>query len=94
VPDEILERPKRGFGIPIEKWINAELKDRIHGTLTDRRTRDRGYFEPRYVDLLLDEHERGRRDHGGPLWALMMFELWHRAFLDRPRPRAFGARAA
>jgi asparagine synthase (glutamine-hydrolysing) len=82
VPDEILERPKRGFGIPIEQWINAELRDRIHGTLTEPRTRQRGYFEPRYVDLLLAEHERGRRDHGGPLWALMMFELWHRTFLD------------
>jgi asparagine synthase (glutamine-hydrolysing) len=83
VPAAILDRPKRGFGIPIARWIDAELRDRIRGTLTETRTRQRGYFEPHYVDLLLEEHERGRRDHSTALWALMMFELWHRTFLDR-----------
>jgi hypothetical protein len=42
----------------------------------------RGYVEPQYVKLLLDEHERGRRDHATELWALFMLELWHRKFVD------------
>ena len=82
VPAEILHRPKQGFGVPIQQWINQELRERIRGTLLDRRTRERGYTETRYVERLLGEHERGRRDHAAELWALFMLELWHRAYLD------------
>lgn len=82
VPPEILNRPKQGFGVPIEKWINDQLRDRVRGTLTEPRTQQRGYIEPGYVNLLLDEHERGRRDHATELWALFMLELWQRTFVD------------
>ena len=82
VPEEILNRPKQGFGVPIQEWINLQLRDRIHDVLCDTRTRQRGYIDSRYVDLLLDEHERGRRDHSTSLWALLMLELWHRRFVD------------
>ena len=82
VPAEILNRPKQGFGVPIDQWINEQLRERVRGTLTEPRTMQRGFVEPRYVNLLLDEHERGRRDHATELWALFMLELWHRKFLD------------
>ena len=82
VPAEILNRPKQGFGVPIEQWINDQLRERVRGTLTEPRTQQRGYIEPRYVNLLLDEHERGRRDHSSELWALFMLELWQRTFVD------------
>jgi asparagine synthase (glutamine-hydrolysing) len=82
VPAEILNRPKQGFGVPIEQWINDQLRERVRGTLPEPRTQQRGYIEPRYVNLLLDEHERGRRDHSSELWALFMLELWQRTFMD------------
>jgi asparagine synthase (glutamine-hydrolysing) len=82
VPAGILDRPKQGFGVPIQQWINQELRDRLRTTLTEPRTQQRGYIEPRYVNLLLDEHERGRRDHASELWALFMLELWQRNFMD------------
>ncbi|HKP37090.1 MAG TPA: asparagine synthase (glutamine-hydrolyzing) [Pyrinomonadaceae bacterium] len=82
VPAEILNRPKQGFGIPINRWINEQLRDRVRSTLTEARTMQRGYVEPGYVNLLLDEHENGRRDHATELWALFMLELWHRAFME------------
>jgi asparagine synthase (glutamine-hydrolysing) len=82
VPSEILNRPKQGFGVPIDQWINQQLRARVRDTLTEPRTMQRGYLEPRYVRLLLDEHERGRRDHAMELWALFMLELWHRRFAD------------
>ncbi|HEX3249066.1 MAG TPA: asparagine synthase (glutamine-hydrolyzing) [Pyrinomonadaceae bacterium] len=82
VPDEIMTRPKQGFGLPLAKWINQELRGRIRETLTETITRQRGYFEPSYIKVILDEHERGRRDHSYSLWALLMLELWHRQFLD------------
>lgn len=82
VPREILYREKQGFGVPIGEWINTKLKDRIIGDLSERRAIERGYFEPAYVKLLLDEHARGRRDHSYPLWTLWMLELWHRRYVD------------
>jgi asparagine synthase (glutamine-hydrolysing) len=87
VPAEILDRPKQGFGVPIQQWINQQLRERVHGTLTEARTEQRGYVEPTYVRLLLDEHERGRRDHSAELWTLFMLELWHRNFADRTGAR-------
>jgi asparagine synthase (glutamine-hydrolysing) len=85
IPREILNRPKQGFGVPIQEWINQQLRSRIRETLTEKGTRERGYVNANYIDLLLDEHERGRRDHSTGLWALMMFELWHRQFVDQQR---------
>ncbi len=82
VPHEILYREKQGFGVPINEWINAELKDRIDEDLRSRRAAGRGYFEPRFVERLLDEHRRGRRDHSHSLWILWMLELWHRRYID------------
>jgi len=83
VPAEILNRPKMGFGVPIEQWINKQLRERVRETLTESRTTERGYIERRYVNVLLDEHERGRRDHASELWSLFMLELWHRTFVDK-----------
>jgi asparagine synthase (glutamine-hydrolysing) len=89
VPGEILDRPKQGFGVPISEWINRELRERIRDTFADARTRSRGVFEPAYVDVLLDEHERGRRNHSNALWALFVLELWQRAFAaERPASSA------
>jgi asparagine synthase (glutamine-hydrolysing) len=82
VPREILYREKQGFGVPIGDWINSQLKDRIHGILSERKTVERGYFEPRYIKVLLEEHANNRRDHSHALWILWMLELWHRRFVD------------
>jgi asparagine synthase (glutamine-hydrolysing) len=82
VPNEILHREKQGFGVPINEWINVQLKERITSDLSDRRSLERGYFDPTYVRLLLDEHSRGRRDHSHALWTLWMLELWHRRYMD------------
>jgi len=79
VPPGILDRPKQGFGVPVQEWINNQLRERIRGTLTEPRTRERCYVRPEHVNFLLDEHELGRRDHSTQLWTLFMLELWHRA---------------
>ncbi len=82
VPHEILYREKQGFGVPVGDWINSQLKDRIHGILSEKRTRERGLFEPQYIGVLLNEHAKNRRDHSHSLWILWMLELWHRQFVD------------
>ena len=83
VPHEALYRPKQGFALPLVHWIRHELKELILSVLLDPRTMQRGYFDPAGVTRLLDEHFRGRRDHSGGIWRLLMLELWHRNFLER-----------
>ena len=54
----------------------------ISDVVTDRQTLERGYFEPKQIEVLFDEHRRGRRDHSMQLWTLFMLELWHRRYAD------------
>jgi asparagine synthase (glutamine-hydrolysing) len=83
VPSQVLDRPKKGFALPLVHWMKHELKDLIMTLLLDPATLQRGYFDPRGVRLLLDEHFRGRRDHSGRIWRLLMLELWHRNYFAR-----------
>jgi asparagine synthase (glutamine-hydrolysing) len=82
LPDEVLDRPKRGFGVPIASWLRTELRDMSWDLLTDATAIRRGYFAPVEVRRLLTEHAQGR-DHSPRLWALLQLELWHRTWLDR-----------
>ena len=85
VPREALYRPKQGFAMPLVHWIRNELKDLIMTVLLEPRTLQRGYFNPDGIRRLLDEHFRERRDHSGRIWRLLIFELWHRNFLEKIR---------
>jgi asparagine synthase (glutamine-hydrolysing) len=87
LPPEILSRRKQGFGVPVGLWFRGGLREFFVDVLTSSRTRQRGYFEPRFVDRLVREHVTERRDHTLRLWALVVFELWHRAYLDTRRSR-------
>jgi len=82
VPDEILYREKKGFGVPINEWINGNLRDRISDDLCSKLSVERGYFDQRYVKTLMKEHSSGRRDHSNSLWVLWMLELWFRQYID------------
>ncbi|NNE66281.1 MAG: asparagine synthase (glutamine-hydrolyzing) [Pyrinomonadaceae bacterium] len=82
VPNEILYREKQGFGVPIAEWINTKLRKTIVNTLLEHRTLERGYFEREYIETLVSEHAKGRRDHSHPLWVLWVLELWHRRYVD------------
>jgi asparagine synthase (glutamine-hydrolysing) len=81
VPQEVLNRPKQGFALPLVHWMRGELKDDLLPILLEARTLGRGYFNPKAVRGLLEEHRRGRRDHSAQIWVLLIFELWHRNFL-------------
>ena len=87
VPDEILDAPKQGFGVPLGDWLRGELRDFSREVLLDRATLERGYFAPDDVRGLLDRHAAGARTTRSGIWALLMLELWHREFVDAS-PRA------
>jgi asparagine synthase (glutamine-hydrolysing) len=78
VPEEILRRPKKGFGIPVAAWIRGPLRPLFEDLLSERRLRDGGLFEPAAVRAVLQTHLDGRADLRKPLWTLLMFQLWHK----------------
>jgi asparagine synthase (glutamine-hydrolysing) len=95
IPDEIINRPKQGFDVPIRRWFNLELREMLDDTLRSARARERGDFNHRAVLAILDEHRRGVRDHARHLWSLLVLELWRRAFIDRrPETQFAGAKRA
>jgi asparagine synthase (glutamine-hydrolysing) len=83
IPAQLLHRRKQGFSLPLVHWMRNELKDGLLQMLLEPRTMQRGYFRAESVRMVLDEHFRGRRDHSGVLWMMLLFELWHRNFLEK-----------
>lgn len=78
LPPEILNRGKKGFGVPISHWFRGPLKGYLRDILLSPEALGRGYFRPETVRRYLDEHQSGQRERGYGLWALLMLELWHR----------------
>lgn len=81
VPREAIYRKKKGFAVPLVHWFRGVAKAELWDILTDSRTLQRGYFDPRAVRNLLREHQNVR-DRSMQLWLLLIFELWHRNFLE------------
>jgi len=82
LPDQILYRPKMGFGVPIDHWLRHELRDMAYDTLLSTQAVDRGYFRPDVVRRMLDEHVQRKASWHYLLWTLLMLELWHRTYID------------
>jgi asparagine synthase (glutamine-hydrolysing) len=78
-----LNRPKQGFAMPLTHWWKGELRDTLLPILLEPKTLQRGYLNPSAVRQLVNEHLAGRRDYGQELWLMLIFELWHRNFLER-----------
>jgi asparagine synthase (glutamine-hydrolysing) len=82
IPGELLHRRKQGFQLPLVDWMRKELKQELLQILLEPRTLQRGYFKPKAVRMLVDEHVSERRNRSGLLWRLLILELWHRNFLE------------
>jgi asparagine synthase (glutamine-hydrolysing) len=81
LPPSILERPKKGFGIPVARWLRGPLTPMMNRLLGRDRLKQQGIFRPEEVGRLVGEHQAGIRDHRKPLWTLLMFQLWHDQWL-------------
>jgi asparagine synthase (glutamine-hydrolysing) len=81
LPASILARRKKGFDLPVDRWLREDLFDLSHDLLTDATARVRGLFDPTQVRRLLDEHAAGVA-HGRRLWNLVVLELWFRRCVD------------
>lgn len=83
LPKEILQRPKKGFGIPIAEWLKGRLNPLMHEMLDAKRLKDQGLFDENFVQKLIKEHESNTASHHKQLWTLLVFQLWHDNFLKR-----------
>jgi asparagine synthase (glutamine-hydrolysing) len=100
VPLEAFDRPKQGFALPLVHWMRNELKD-VLMILLEPRSLQRGYFEADGIRLLMNDHLKRGRDVTARIWRMLMFELWHRNFLEKftkssglfSQPLVAGARA-
>ncbi|HEY8458924.1 MAG TPA: asparagine synthase (glutamine-hydrolyzing), partial [Blastocatellia bacterium] len=76
LPHQVIHRPKKGFGMPVAKWVKGELRSFVRDVFAPARLKNRGLFNADYVGRLLDEHERGVADHRKLIWTLLVFEMW------------------
>jgi asparagine synthase (glutamine-hydrolysing) len=83
LPPEILKRSKKGFGIPVARWLRGPLSALLEELLGTDRLARQGLFRPEEVARLVAEHRTGTHNHRKPLWTLLMFQLWHRAWIER-----------
>jgi asparagine synthase (glutamine-hydrolysing) len=83
LPADIIDRPKKGFSVPLDVWFRNELREMSGDLLLGGRLASRGYFKPGAVQQLLEEHWAGAANRDTQLWSLLMLESWHRMFIDQ-----------
>lgn len=89
LPDAIIDRPKKGFPIPIGSWLRTSLRQFARDDLLARNSACSRYLDRGETARLVQEHERGEADRSQEIWTLLVFEFWHRRFMeDHTRPVA------
>ena len=76
VPRALIERPKMGFGIPIDAWLRGPLKGWAEELISERRLSSEGYFRPEPIRAAWEAHQSGRANMQYHLWAILMFQSW------------------
>lgn len=82
IPEDLFERPKQGFSVPIADWLRGELKDWAEELLNENLLRTQGYFDYVHIRKIWDEHKKGRGSHAQKLWTLLMFQAWHKHWVE------------
>lgn len=92
LPDAIIDRPKKGFPIPIGSWLRTSLRQFTRDHLLARDSACSRYVDRDETARLVEEHEQGRADRSQEIWTLLVFEFWHRHFIE-DHPAAPGRHA-
>jgi asparagine synthase (glutamine-hydrolysing) len=76
VPRALIDRPKKGFGVPIDSWLRGPLREWAEELLSERVLREGGYFRPAMVRKRWREHLEGKKDWSAALWNVLVFNSW------------------
>lgn len=77
LPDSIINRPKKGFNMPVAKWLKNEFRELLLDTLSSTTLGQHDFFDGTYVTQLINDHMEGHKDNRKELWTLLMFQLWY-----------------
>ena len=83
LPEEVVDRQKQGFSVPLDRWLREDLRDYMLDILCDSRTESRCIFDNISVRTLIEEHFDERVSRGRELWTLMTIEMWQRDYIDQ-----------
>jgi asparagine synthase (glutamine-hydrolysing) len=83
LPAQVINRPKKGFNMPVAHWLSGQLRELTLDMLAEARIREQGFFNYNYVKQLLDEHFTQQRDNRKLLWTLLVFQLWYERYVRR-----------
>ena len=78
VPQDLYDRPKQGFSVPVGEWLRGDLKDWAEDLLDEYELRAQGLLNYKHIHELWDRHQKGRGHHTEQLWSVLMFQSWHR----------------
>ena len=81
VPRKMIDRPKKGFGIPQAKWLREDLVGLVKDVLLDEKSRSRGWYQFKKVEELVKLHNSGRQ-LDNLIWPMLMLELWAKNWID------------
>ena len=82
LPKKMMDRPKMGFAIPIEKWLINELKPKVDHYLNEKEIEAQGIFNSSYVKQLCNSFYEGRKEYGVKIWHLLMFQMWYKKWMS------------
>jgi asparagine synthase (glutamine-hydrolysing) len=77
VPENLIDRPKMGFGVPIDSWLRGPLKDWAADLLDESKIREQGFFKAEVISKRWNDHITGRRNWHFQLWTVLMFQQWY-----------------
>ncbi|MBI5354310.1 MAG: asparagine synthase (glutamine-hydrolyzing) [Chloroflexi bacterium] len=82
LPDDIINRPKKGFNMPVAYWLSGDLKELMTDMFSESLIKRQNLFEYSYIQKLIEEHFQHRKDNRKLLWTLLMFQLWYQSYIE------------
>lgn len=77
VPNNLVDRPKQGFSLPLGQWLRGPLKDWADDLLSSKRLIDEGFFNSAIIRKVWNDHLIGKKDNSLKLWSILMFQSWY-----------------
>ena len=82
LPNNVIYRPKTGFGAPLRQWIKYDLRELVSDVLSEKKLQQRGLFDSKAVHKLIGDNDAGRRDAAYTIFSLICIEIWCQKFID------------